>query len=277
MKQVTKNYTRNGEKKEIMVPLIEGEYLAGRVILITGGATGIGFSIAEAALRNGADVIIASRNTEKLEKAKEQLKLAGRGHVTTLPLNICDPETFDEKIREAESLSGKKPDALVNCAGVEAGKAFGETESDKFDAVIETNLKGTYFFCQAFANYMIENKIEGNILLLSSASAVRPAISPYMLSKWGILGMTEGLAKKLIPYDIVVNAIGPGPTPTPLIKMDPDGDYTKPNSPSGRFIVPEEVSNMAVFLLSNMGRMIVGDTVFITGGVGTLTRDDMKY
>ena len=91
------------------------------------------------------------------------------------------------------------------------------------------------------------------------------------------MGLTEGLAKKLIPYDIVVNGIGPGPTPTPMIKMDPNGDYTKPNSPAGRFIIPEEVSNIAVFLLSNMGRMIVGDTIFVTGGVGTLTKDDMKY
>ena len=277
MDGVTKKYTRRGEKRTVTVPLLSGEYLADRCILITGGATGIGYSIAEACLRNGADVIIAGRTLTKLENAKERLLLSGKGKVGILTLDICNPETFNLKIKEAITLLDRKPDALVNCAGTEAGKAFGDTEISKFDTVLETNLRGTYFFCQACANYMIEWSIEGNILMISSASGVRPAISPYMLSKWGILGLTEGLAKKLIPYDIVVNGIGPGPTPTPMIKMDPNGDYTKPNSPAGRFIIPEEVSNIAVFLLSNMGRMIVGDTIFVTGGVGTLTKDDMKY
>lgn len=277
MKIVEKTYERNGKLKKISVPLLEGDFLKDRVVLITGGATGIGYSIAEAALRNGADVIIASRNYEKLKIAKEKLSDVGRGQIGILSLDITDAESFDSKVLEAETVLGKTPDVLVNCAGIEAGKAFTETEVDKFDSVIQTNLRGTYFFCQAFANYMIKNAIEGNILLLSSASGVRPAISAYMLSKWGIMGMTEGLAKKLIKYDIVVNAIAPGPTPTPLIHMDPDGDYTKHNSPSGRFIVPEEVSNAAIFLMSNMGRMIVGDTLFVTGGVGTLTKDDMVY
>ena len=275
--EVTKNYTRHGEKRTVSVPLLTGSYMAGRCVLITGGATGIGYAIAEACLRNDADVIIASRNPMKLENARAKLEMLGKGSVGILELDVSSPETFDLKVKEASELLPRKPDALVNCAGTEAGKAFGDTEISKFDTVLETNLRGTYFFCQAFANYMIENNIEGNILMISSASAVRPAISPYMLSKWGILGLTEGLAKKLIPYNIVVNGIGPGPTPTPMIKMDPDGDYTKLNSPSGRFIIPEEVSNMAVFLMSNMGRMIVGDTVFITGGVGTLTKDDMVY
>lgn len=182
-----------------------------------------------------------------------------------------------KRLKEAESIFGRKIDTLVNSAGVEAGKKFGETEPDLFESVIQTNLKGTYFICQAFSNYLIDNEIEGNILMISSASSVPPAISAYILSKWGILGMTEGFAKRLIKYGIVVNGIAPGPTPTPLIKKDPNGDYTKNNSPAGRFVAPEEVSNLAVVLISNMGRMIIGDTVFITGGCGNLTKDDMKY
>lgn len=277
MNSVIKKYTRNGEQKEAIVSVLEGDYLINRTVLITGGSTGIGYSIAEACLRNGANVIIASRNEDKLKVAKDKLRHIGRGNVETLQFDINKPLTFDTVIEEAANLCCGVIDTLVNSAGLIAGDDFGDTSLEDFEKVLDTNLKGTYFFSQAFANYMIRNKISGNILMISSVSGVRPAATPYMISKWGVVGMTSGLAKKLIKYDIVVNGIGPGPVPTPLMKMDPDGDYTKPNSPSGRYIVPEEVSNIAVFLISNMARMIVGETVFVTGGVGRLTFDDICY
>ncbi len=277
MNSVIKTYTRYGEKTEAVVNILEGDYLKDRNILITGGATGLGFSIAEACLRNGANVVLASRSEEKLNIAKKKLSRIGRGRVEIVTLDINQQETFEKVVKKANSFFETGLDTLVNSAGVMVGTDFGETSLEDYDKVLDTNLKGTFFFTQAFANDMINRKIKGNILMISSASGVRPAVTPYMLSKWGIVGLTEGLAKKLIKYDIVVNGIGPGPVPTPLMKMDPNGDYTKLNSPSGRFIIPEEVSNIAVFLISNMARMIVGDTVFVTGGVGTLTVDDRKY
>ena len=147
------------------------------------------------------------------------------------------------------------------------------TESD-FDKVVDTNLKGTFFLSQLFGRYMVDNEIEGNILNISSSSSLRPANSPYILSKWGIRALTMGLAKSLAPHGIVVNSIAPGPTQTSMSNLDDDSDITLVSSPIGRYAKPEEVAQMAVVLVSGMGRTVVGDTVFMTGGLGNLTVDD---
>jgi len=122
-----------------------------------------------------------------------------------------------------------------------------------------------------------DNKIKGNILNIVSSSSLRPALTPYTISKWGMRSFTLGLAKVLIPYGIVVNALAPGPTATEmLIKDGYDGIENQAN-PSGRFATASEVANMAVILVSSIGRMIVGDTIYMTGGAGLFTYDDIKY
>ncbi len=83
-----------------------------------------------------------------------------------------------------------------------------------------------------------------------------------------------GLAKSLAPHGIVVNSIAPGPTQTSMSNLDDDSDITLVSSPIGRYAKPEEVAQMAVVLVSGMGRTVVGDTVFMTGGLGNLTVDD---
>ena len=97
-----------------------------------------------------------------------------------------------------------------------------------------------------------------------------------MVSKWGEVGLTQGLAKKLIPYGITVNGIAPGPTATGMLQQK-NGYLDLPTSPAGRYTTAEEIANLAVFLVSDMGRMIVGETIFITGGCATLTKDDIAY
>ena len=91
--------------------------------------------------------------------------------------------------------------------------------------------------------------------------------------------MTVGLAKKLIKHGIVVNGIAPGPTATPMLVKDynEDSDITLKSLPIERYILPEEIANMAVFLTSNLGKSIVGDIVYMTGGAGTITVDDISY
>ena len=90
-------------------------------------------------------------------------------------------------------------------------------------------------------------------------------------------GLTIGLAKKLIKDGIVVNGLAPGPTATPMLHKDINDDLYIANNPSERFATPDEIANMAVVLTSSMGRMIVGDTIYMTGGAGVLTVDDIKY
>lgn len=130
---------------------------------------------------------------------------------------------------------------------------------------------------QAIINYMITNKIKGNILNVTSSSALRPAISPYILSKWGERGLTLGMAKKYLPYGIIVNGIAPGSTATAMVKNNDLNDLNCDYTPTKRYIAPEEIGNIATILVSDMGKMIIGDTVYITGGAGIITYDDIKY
>lgn len=119
--------------------------------------------------------------------------------------------------------------------------------------------------------------IKANILNIASSSSLRPAISPYTLSKWGIRGLTLGLAKSLIPYNIVVNALAPGPTATPMLLPQSSESIDLPTSPANRYATADEIANMAVMLVSDIGRMIIGDCIYMTGGAGVITYDDMSY
>lgn len=267
-------------KTPVYIPVLSGKLLKNKTILITGGAGGIGYAIAERCLENGASVILAGRSNDKLVKAIETLtkkKYLEDQFVVPLVLNVKNIATIRKTITKAiDTYSIEKIDILVNNAGISMGQAVGKTAEADYDEVLDTNLKGTYFMSQEFSNYLVEHNIQGNILNITSVSGIRPAITPYMLSKWGITGMTEGLAKKLIKYGIVVNGIAPGPTATEMLAADGENlHYEK--SPAKRYADPVEIANLAVFLISDMGRMIVGDTVYITGGCGNLTVDDIPY
>ena len=255
-------------------PILYGELLKARCALITGGTSGIGFAIAEAFLRNKADIIITGRNESKIEKAVNQLKKEfAEQKVIGIVLDNCDVTKMKD-IFQNPLLGGLKIDILVNNAGVINKTFFGNTLESDFDMVIDTDLKGPYFLSELFAEYMKENKIQGNILNVSSSSSIRPANNSYGLAKWGIRGMTLGLAKHLSADGIVVNAIAPGPTATSMLMGNDEQSISRPASPSGRYTTPEEVANLSVVLVSDLGRMINGDTVYVTGGCGLLTFDD---
>lgn len=270
-KKAAKGIARQFARKEaVTVPVLEGSLLQDRRAIITGGTSGIGRAIAEAFIRNGANVVVCGRSSERVTSTVEVL--GEKAYGTTL--DVRDPKSIAPAMEEACRLLGGEPDVLVNSAGVNGGGKFGAIEADAFDNVIETNLKGTLLVSQEIARLMVREGIEGNILNVSSSSALRPCNSPYTISKWGICGLTLGMAKTLVPHGIVVNAVAPGPTATPMLNKDGD-DITKPGSPIGRYAMPEEIANMAVVLVSALGRTIVGDTIYMTGGSGLITFDDI--
>ncbi|WP_303138235.1 SDR family NAD(P)-dependent oxidoreductase [uncultured Eubacterium sp.] len=279
IKKIFKRLTRQKVVPEY-IPVVMGELLENRTILITGGIGGIGVELTKACLRNGASVVITSRNEKKLKECLPELnkcKNSEKQKIICVELDINNVDSMKNifnKIVKDNSL--KNIDTLINNAGVAIGGIIGTTKEEEFDKTITTNLKGTYFLSQEFANYLIKENIQGNILNISSVSGIRPAITPYMLSKHSLIGLTEGLAKKLIKYGIVVNGIAPGPTVTDMIGVKGNDLYYQ-NSPAQRYVDPVEVANLAVYLISKMGKMIVGDTVYISGGCGNLTRDDIMY
>ena len=261
-----------------VVSLAPNQLLQGRCALITGGTSGIGYEIAKSFVNAGASVVITGRKQERNKTAVEQIrKDTGQKCVHAIQLDNLKVSEFNSRLAEAVSLVGKPIDILVNNAGLVGGEIRDCTE-EKYDAILDTNLKGTFFLSQSVANCMKKNHVKGNILNVGSSSSLRPATSAYTISKWGVCGLTKGLAKILAPYGITVNGIAPGPTATPMLM--PDGireDMSFPTNPLGRFILPEEIANMAVFLVSEMGRSIIGDMVFMTGGSGVVTYDDVKY
>lgn len=170
-----------------------------------------------------------------------------------MQLDNNTPASFSTKLDEIlAKISPFQIDILVNNAGVGGGDISNTTE-EEFDQVIQTNLKGTFFLSRIVAKYMINNNIQGNILNIASSSSLRPAASAYTFSKWGIRGFTLGLAKTLAPYGITVNGLAPGPTATPMLNRD-GNNITFEQNPMGRFAMPEEIANMAVVLVSGMGK-----------------------
>lgn len=254
------------------------DLLHGRVALITGGTSGIGKAMAEAFLKSGATVIITGRTQSKVDMVLESLSKFTKQNnsVFGFVLNNANPSSFEVQIKMIlDTISPLKIDILVNNAGVGGGDISNTTEAE-FDNVLQTNLKGCFFMSKIIGKYMIENKIKGNILNIASSSSLRPAASAYTFSKWGIRGFTLGLAKTLAPYEITVNGLAPGPTATPMLKRDAS-DISFPKNPFGRYAMPEEIANIAVVLVSGMGKMIVGDIIYMTGGAGVITYDDIEY
>ena len=258
-----------------IICLSPNRYLENKVALITGGSSGIGLSIATAFVNSGAYVVITGRNKSKLEEAQNRIEsiTAKKNRVAILPLDSCHVDGFKNKVKNVIDEVGKI-DILVYNAGVIGGSGTKESE---YDNVLDTNLKGAYFLSRIIAQHMIDNHIKGNILNICSSSSIRPANTPYALSKWGMRGLTLGLAKTLCKYGITVNGIAPGPTATPMLGRDSADRIDNRFSPIGRLAMPEEIANMAVFLTSDLGRTIVGDIIYMTGGAGIITFDDISY
>ena len=267
------------KKIPVEIPTLYGEVLKGKVAVVTGGTTGIGFEIAKAFIHNGASIIITGRDSERIANAVVKLKKEiGNSENMFVCGEVLD-NTMTTQIEDRwkqilSHIENKHIDILVNNAGVISKTHFGKTDEKDYNLVMETNLKGTYFLSEIVSNYMIENGIKGNILNISSSSALRPAVSAYSMAKWAIHGLTLGMAKKLSPYGIVVNSIAPGPTATRMLQSDNIININRMSSPSERYATASEIANLAVIMVSDMSKMLNGDTMYATGGCGLLTFDD---
>lgn len=267
------------KKIPVEIPTLYGEVLKGKVAVVTGGTTGIGFEIAKAFIHNGASVIITGRDNDRIANAVVKLKneISDNENIFVCVEVLDNTMTTQIEERWKQILShieNKHIDILVNNAGVISKTHFGKTDEKDYNLVMETNLKGTYFLSEIVSNYMIENGIKGNILNISSSSALRPAVSAYSMAKWAIHGLTLGMAKKLSPYGIVVNSIAPGPTATRMLQSDNIININRMSSPSERYATASEIANLAVIMVSDMSKMVNGDTMYATGGCGLLTFDD---
>ena len=253
----------------VNIPVYHSDLLMGRVAVITGGTSGIGFEIACAFLRSGATVVITGRYENRIEQSTKELLMIDskyENRVFGSVLDVSNIKNLDSSLSGIIDMLGKKKiDILVNNAGILKGDNFSNVSPKDYDEVLNTNLKGVFFLSQYVSKYMVENDIKGNILNIGSSS------------KWGVRGLTLGMAKALAPHGIVVNGLAPGPTATPmLMKGDCDGiEHYK--IPSQRYSTSVEIANFSVILVSSLSRSIIGDIIYMTGGAGNLTIDDIEY
>ncbi len=243
-------------------------------VLITGGGSGIGEAIAKRLFENGANVIICGRSLEKLNVAKERI---GAENIHTLEYDISDIGSFGEKISKAQVLIGKI-DGFVNAAAVESGQLTGrgyepwDITEEEWDKISDTDFKAAFFMMRNEINYMLENKIRGNILNIASNAACMDIVGSYGASKLAMIKWTRALGKRYGHHGIILNGIAPGATATPMIERyckDKNDPY--PRHAIERFIKPYEIAELAHYLMSNFGEIICGHTVIADGGDNAAT------
>lgn len=236
--------------------LMPNQRVAGKKIVITGGARGLGFSMARKLMDEGADVLIAGRNQELLAEKAAELGCK------YLPIDVQDVASFPEFIKQAdEMLDGMN--CLVNNAGISVHEVnIRQVTPEGFDSQLDTNLRGAYFLSQAFIKLMEEKKRrDGSILFISSERGLFVDDIPYGLSKAAMNSLVQGLAVRMLPSGIRVNAIAPGITASDMTGFKADGNLYCGYNASKRVFLPEEVSETACFLLSDCSRCITGQII----------------
>ena len=261
-----------------MKTMLSAGSFTGQTILITGGGSGLGLSMASCLLKLGAQVMIASRNAEKLGKAAEQLRSETGGIVFTHAVDIRNAEAVDELIAKTVE-AGHGLHGVVNNA---AGNFISPTErlsANAFSAVIDIVLKGTIHTTMAAGKYWLAHKLPGTFvnIVTTYASTGSAFVVPSATAKAGVLALTRSLAVEWGPHGIRSNAIAPGPFPTEgawsrLFPVDalPKDLAQKMNPanqvPLGRVGKHEELANLVSYLLSEYSGFVNGEVVTIDGG-----------
>lgn len=243
--------------------------LEGKVAVVTGASGGIGRAIAVAFGKAGASVAVHYNGNEaKAAAVKAEIEEAG-GKAEIFRCNVADFDACSEFIKSVVKTFGKI-DILVNNAGITRdGLIMGMSEDD-FDAVIDTNLKGS-FNCIRFASRQMMRKKYGRIINITSVSGVagNAGQANYSASKAGLIGLTKSVAKELASRNITANAIAPGFVKTEMTDVLPDDvkETAMKQIPLARFAEPEDIANAAVFLASDMASYITGQVLLVDGGM----------
>ena len=235
--------------------------------LVTGGAQGIGYACAEALIEDGAKVIVADINAEGVKVAADSL-----GHGTiAMVCDMGDTAAIDAMFEAIQKDHGALS-ILVNNAGIAMPNDFFDTSIDDFKKVIDINLTGTFHAIQRASKMMVDAKIEGAIVNMSSINAVVsiPTIPAYCASKGGVMQLTKSTALALAPHNIRVNAVGPGSIDTAMlagVNANPEAmAMVMSRTPLKRIGTPREIADVVAFLASSKASYITGETIYVDGG-----------
>jgi NAD(P)-dependent dehydrogenase (short-subunit alcohol dehydrogenase family) len=254
--------------------MFQNDLLKGRTILITGGGTGLGRSMALRFAELGANLFLVGRRKEPLEETAEAIRAKG-ARAAHASADVRDFAAVENVVAAAEKELGSV-DTLVNNA---AGNFIARTEKlspNAFNAVVGIVLQGTFHFTLALGRKWIAAKQQGNILNIvttyASTNAGSGFVVPSACAKAGVLAMTRSLAVEWARHRIRLNAIAPGPFPTEgaFSRLMPSKEFeerAKNSHPMKRFGRHEELANLAAYLLSSQADYVNGECVVIDGGL----------
>lgn len=240
-------------------------------ILITGGGSGIGKAIAARFAQDAeTKIVICGRTKEKIDAALAEI---GSDRVFGMVWDISDVSAFAEKIAICERLLGAKPDGFVNNAAIGCAKYTGrgyepwDITEQEWDALNDTNYKAAFFAMRNQVDYLLAAGMRGNILNFSSNATCMDVIGSYGAAKLAILKWTRAFGKRFGKNGIIINGIAPGATVTPMIERYAKSvDQPYERHAIGRFIRPEEIAELAHYLMSGFGEIVCGHTVVADGG-----------
>ena len=239
----------------------------GKYVLVTGSSRGIGKATALYLAKNGYDIVLhCNKNIDKLKSVEEEIKKAGVD-VRCLQFNVKDrKQCFDVISKDIEN-NGVYYGVVLN-AGIARDNVFPILEEDEWDEVLDTNLGGFYNVLKPVVMPMIENRVKGRIVTLSSISGLagnRGQVN-YSASKAGIIGATKALSLELAKRGITVNCVAPGIIDTDMLQNLPV-DEVKKAIPMKRLGKPEEVASLINYLVSEDASYITGQVISVNGGL----------
>ncbi len=246
-----------------------------RVAIVTGGARGMGFAVAERLCAAGMRVVVADINSATVEKAAAAIGDSARPR----PVDVTSEASVCELVDSVTGEMGRL-DVLVNCAGVISIHPLAEITEEEWDRVLDVNLKGVYLCCRAAAPALLESPC-GRIVNIASDVGKRGEadISHYAASKFGVVGFTQSLAMEFAPQGLTVNSVCPAITETDMMKQIVSEEAGRTGMavadlqasavseiPLGRPTRPSDIAATVAFLVSEEAEFITGQAINVTGG-----------